>query len=457
MSSTPYRTTPETTTRMPSGVPFIIGNEAAERFSFYGMKAILTVFMTQYLVDSSGALAVMDDEQAKGYYHLFTSAVYFTPLIGGLIADAWWGKYRTIIRLSIVYCLGHLALALDDTRVGLFLGLAMIAVGSGGIKPCVSANVGDQFGASNQHLLPKVYSWFYFSINFGSFFSTLLTPWLLKNYGPNAAFGVPGLFMLLATIVFWLGRNRFVHVPPGGQAFLRDVFGPEGRAAAARLAVIFLFVAMFWALFDQTGSAWVLQAQNMDRRWLGVQWDASQIQAANPLLIMLLIPVFSYAIYPAVDRVFRLTPLRKIAIGFWVMAAAFALSGLIETWIEAGARPNIGWQIVGYVLLTAAEVMISITCLEFAYTQAPRTMKSFVMSLYLMSVSLGNLFAAGVNFAMRQDFLKNSDGTSKLAGANYYWFFTAAIVVTAVLFIGVAVTYRGKTYIQDADGAGRGD
>ena len=132
------------------------------------------------------------------------------------------------------------------------------------------------------------------------------------------------------------------------------------------------------------------------------------------------------------------------------MAAAFALSGVIETWIEAGARPNIAWQIVGYVLLTAAEVMISITCLEFAYTQSPRTMKSFVMSLYLMSISLGNLFAAGVNFSMRQDFFRNSDGTSKLAGANYYWFFTSAIVVTAILFVGVAMNYRGKTYIQDA-------
>src|SRR5262245_16578936 len=141
-----YLTAPVKSTRMPPGVPYIVGNEAAERFSFYGMRSILTVFMTKYLLDRSGHLAVMTGEQAKVNFHIFVWAVYFLPFLGALLSDAVWGKYRTIIILSIVYCLGHLTLALDSTRLGLVIGLGLIAIGSGGIKPCVSANVGDQFG-----------------------------------------------------------------------------------------------------------------------------------------------------------------------------------------------------------------------------------------------------------------------------------------------------------------------
>ncbi|MEW8032202.1 MAG: hypothetical protein AB2819_08160, partial [Candidatus Thiodiazotropha endolucinida] len=139
---TDYLHAPLPSRNMPAGIPFIIGNEAAERFSFYGMRAILVVFMTQYLLNSSGVAEPMNEEEAKGWFHLFVSAVYITPLLGALISDGLLGKYRTIILLSLVYCLGHFALALDHTRLGLLLGLGLIALGSGGIKPCVSAHVG---------------------------------------------------------------------------------------------------------------------------------------------------------------------------------------------------------------------------------------------------------------------------------------------------------------------------
>ena len=120
MQQTSYRTAPLASSKMPPGIPYIVANEAAERFSFYGMRAILTVFMTQYLVDSSGALAVMSDSEARKYFHLFVASAYLFPFIGAIIADAFWGKYRTIINLSIVYCLGHACLAIDETRLGLF-------------------------------------------------------------------------------------------------------------------------------------------------------------------------------------------------------------------------------------------------------------------------------------------------------------------------------------------------
>lgn len=444
-----YLTAPLPSTRMPKGIPYIVGNEAAERFSFYGNNAILTVFMTKYLMDSSGHLAAMSPDQAKEWFHFFKFAVYFLPIFGALLAEIFFGKYKTILSLSLVYVLGHLAIALDDTRLGLTLGLTLIAIGGGGIKPCVSANVGDQFGESNQHLLEKVFGWFYFSINLGSTFATLLIPVLLDKYGPHIAFGVPGLFMLIATIVFWMGRKKFVHIPPGGMQFVKEAFSRDGMRAALNLSIIYVFVAMFWALFDQTGSAWVLQAEHMNLKFMGIEVLPSQLQSANPILVMLFIPLFTYVIYPAVNKVARVTPLRKIAVGFFVTVGAFAMSAWIETRIEHGETPNIMWQVLAYVIMTAAEILISITCLEFSYTQAPRKMKSFIMSLYLVSVALGNLFTALVN-----RFIQNEDGTSKLSGPNYYWFFTACIAVTAILFLFVAAFYKGKTYVQEESPAG---
>lgn len=480
MSRTKYATAPLPIETMPPGVPYIIGNEAAERFCFYGMRTVLIVFMTKFLLDRQGNLDVMNDEEAKACFHLFVAGVYFFPILGGILADALWGKFRTVFYLSLVYCLGNFALAADQTRVGLCLGLLLITLGAGGIKSCVSANVGDQFGVKNQHLLEKVFGWFYFSVNFGSFFSTLLTPVLLdhfsrtdlygehaKHLGPAVAFGVPGVLMVTATVVFWLGRKKFVHVPPSGSALVKAAFSREGLAVLAKLSVLFLFVAMFWALYDQTGAAWVLQAEKMDRHFLawlqpvetrlvsaGVTFvgglsayevKAAQVQAVNALLIMLMIPMFTYGIYPALGRLFRMTPLRKIAIGMFLMVLAFAITAYAEMLIASQSRPpTVWWQILAFVIITMAEVMVSITCLEFSYTQAPKIMKSFIMGLYTLSISLGDLFTAAVNF-----FIQNPDGTCKLVGASYYWFFTGLMLVTTSLFCGYAAFYREKTYIQD--------
>lgn len=439
-----YRHAPLPSSRLPAGIPFIIANEAAERFSFYGMRAILVVFMTGYLLDAQGNAAPMAEAEARGWYHLFVSAVYFTPLLGALLADVLLGKYRTIMLLSLLYCAGHLALAVDHTRLGLALGLGLIAVGAGGIKPCVSAHVGDQFGQQNRHLLPAVFGWFYFAINLGGFVAMLLTPWLMRAQGAAMAFALPGLLMLLATLVFHAGRYRFVHIPPAGTRFLREVLSADGLRVLARLGMIYLCVAVFWALFDQTGSAWVLQAQHMDRRLFGMEVLPAQIQAANPLLVLLLIPLFAYVVYPAIGRFWTLTELRKIGLGMFVTVVAFAIPAWVQVQIDQGTTPSIGWQLLAYVVLTAAEVMVSITCLEFSYTQAPRAMKSFVMAFFMLSIAAGNLFTSAVNFVI------DSGGGERLEGAGYYLFFTGLMLVTAVLFSLLAQLYRGETYLQES-------
>ena len=444
MTKSKHLTAPVPSKKTPAGIPYILTNEAAERFSFYGSRCILVFFMTHLLKNASGALAPMTAEQSKTWFHLFVSAVYFTPLLGALISDIWLGKYRTILWFSVLYCFGFVALALDQTRLGLATGLILIAIGSGVIKPCVSANVGDQFGETNKHLINRVYHWFYFAINLGAFISNLLVPELLERYGATVAFGVPGVFMVLATIAFWLGREKFVHIPRGGLEFVKECFSGEGIRAIGKLSIIYVFVAPFWALFDQMDSAWMLQAEKMNRDWLGHTWLPTQIVAVNPLMILILIPVFSYVIYPAINKVFPLSSLRKIGLGLLLAGSPFVVSALIEAKIVAGGAPSIGWMVLGYVLLTSSEIMVSITCLDFSYTQAPKRMKSFIMAVFLLSISLGNAFTAIVNAV-----IENEDGTSKLAGAQYFWFFAGVMFVTALLFIPVARRYPVKNYIQD--------
>ena len=406
-----YRTAPAQSSKLPGGIPYIIGNEAAERFSFYGMKGILTIFMSTMLVYMPGG--VLDEQMSESdvvsWYHWFVGAVYITPLLGAFIADAFLGKYLTIMLLSIVYCLGHGALALMGAQIPFMdeplnpsfffvLGLILICLGSGGIKPCVSAHVGDQFGESSAKVwMTKIFMVFYLSINIGAALSNLATPWLLHHYGPHWAFGVPGVLMAIATLTFWLGRKKFIHVPPGGIAFVREVFSARGIKAILKLSIIYLFVAVFWALFDQTGSTWVLQAEDMNRNWMGINWLSAQIQAINPVMILILTPLFGWLVYPAIDKIWPLTPMRKICIGLFIMAGGFAIIAVAQELIDAGQTPSIGWQVLAYAIITTAEVMVSITCLEFSYTQAPRKMKSIIMGFFLASVTVGNVITSLVS------------------------------------------------------------
>ena len=379
----------------PNGIPYIIGNEAAERFSYYGMKAILIVFMTSYLK--------MSENESTIWLHTFGIGVYWFPIIGAIIAEVFLGKYKTIMSLSVVYILGHFVLALFETKMGLAVGLSLIAIGSGGIKPCVSAHVGDQFSEGNKHLIERMFSYFYLAINMGAFISTLATPLLLQLYGPSVAFGIPGVLMLIATTLFWMGRNKFVAIRPFGKEILEDLKDKSIVKTILHLLVIYAFVAVFWSLFDQTASTWILQARNSlvikDFYVFGNNFTLlpSQIQAANPILVLIFTPLFTLLIYPFVNRFVKVTPLRKITFGMLIAGFSFVIVAWIENRIQQGLETHIYWQFMAYAILTAAEIMVSITALEFSYTQSPNKLKSIIMGLFLLSVSLGNTITTVVN------------------------------------------------------------
>ena len=624
----------------PPGVPYIVGNEGAERFSYYGMRAILKTYLAALyvkmaVVPGMAAAATLEAEKAASakataVTHLFMAGTYAFPMIGALLADRLLGKYPVIFWVSMLYCAGHGTLAIAGrfeatgdyglAEYGFYVGLALIAMGAGGIKPCVSANVGDQFTEKNRGLVTMVFQIFYFIINFGSFFSTILVPVLKDKYGAEVAFGVPGVLMGLATFVFWLGRHKFVHVPPkpGGSLGLLDVvsssllFAPvvaiiaavfivadgyttpsneglsagqfywaylttylaylaahswalfaiaaglvviglflfsvrqkrqqdtgvlamlfyavthrgerkpgegffdtvkakfgeeaaEGPPAVLRIVGVFSMVSVFWALFDQHASTWITQAQdmNLDLRvplairyfliygtialsiyggvwlfswvsnrkiqkkttwlvvgtilaaglgcgvydvingeWVDEKLKPEQISALNPLMVMLIIPALNVFVYnPFKKRGREIKPLVRMAVGMFLAAAAFAYAGVLQTRIEAAGpgQVHVLWQTVQYLIMTTAEVLVSITSLEFAYTQAPRSMKSTIMGCYLLSVTAGNVLVA---------FLAPMETILKLS--EFFNVFAALMAAAAVVFVVIASRYKGKTYLQDA-------
>ncbi|WP_394821565.1 oligopeptide:H+ symporter [Pendulispora albinea] len=498
---------PAAPARMPRQIPFIIANEGCERFSFYGMRNILTPFLAStlllYLPESERA------GMAKEVFHSFVIGVYFFPLLGGWLSDRFFGKYRTTFWFSLIYCAGHACLAVfDDNRQGFYAGLFLIALGSGGIKPLITAFVGDQFDQSNKHLSKTVYDAFYWIINLGSFFASFSMPLFLRHYGASVAFGIPGILMLVATLVLWSGRHRYVIVPPsppdpdsvlnvsrtallaakpgesrpglvlagigsvlalGALAMIPSLgfvaafclalvivlvfFGVgtwqqldravgkhspeavEAVRAVLRVLIIFALVTPFWSLFDQKASTWILQANKMTKpEW----FEAAQMQAINPALVMLLIP-FNHAVtYPLLRRAgYEPTPLRKMTAGIVFTGLSWIIVAIMQMVIDGGAPVSITWQILPYAVLTFGEVLVSATAYEFAYSQAPSSMKSVLMAFYLLSNTVGNLWVLLVNASVKNDAVTSRIAATGVSVTAFQMFFFAGFALVVALIFGL--------------------
>jgi POT family proton-dependent oligopeptide transporter len=507
---------PDPKAPIPRQIRYIIGNEGCERFSFYGMRNILTVFLVTSLfanlpeAERAGA--------AKEVFHTFVIGVYFFPLLGGWLADRFFGKYNTIFWLSLVYCLGQACLAFFVTnRLGFYVGLSLIALGSGGIKPCVAAFVGDQFDQTNKHRAKVVFDAFYWIINFGSLFASGLMPIFLRSFGPAIAFGIPGALMFISTFVLWIARKQYVMVPPAAPN--RDSFlnvartaltsGMRGRGFGAiaavlaigsllltpklgfviaaclalvavigfggigvwleaesargkhseeairgvrsvlRVLVLFALVTPFWSLFDQKASTWVLQADAMTKPgW----FQSSQMQALNPALVMVLIPFNNLVLYPALRRRgYEPTALRRMTAGIAFAGISWIIVGAMQLVLDGGHAFSIAWQMVPYAFLTLGEVLVSATGLEFAYSQAPLSMKSAIMAFWNLSVTIGNLWVLVVNAGVQNGRVINFIKSSGFGLTAFQMFFFAVFAFAAALVFGlVARSYPVADHYRKA-------
>ena len=465
--------------RWPPQVRYILGNETAERFSFYGMKGILAIYITTVLMKTR--------DEATTLIHIFGFANYFMPLLGAWMSDRFWGRYHTILWISLFYCLGHgvlacsdLLLTVDGKVACLYLGLALIAFGSGGIKPCVSAFMGDQFKPEQRPLLQKAYAAFYWCINLGSTASFIVIPWVRDQHGWGWAFGVPGIAMGLATFVFWLGTPKYTRIPPAaksrsagfmqvvwfalthqaqkqpGQPFwdvARTRFSDaevDAAKSVGPILSIFALVPVFWALFDQTFSTWVLQGAQMKPYFLGsYKVGPEQMLAVNPVLVMLLVPVLTLGVYPLLGR--WATPLRRMSAGMFVAAVSFVIVAAIQTRLDAGGQLSVLWQIAPYLVLTTAEVLVSTTGLEFAFREAAPPMKSTIMSFWLLTVAFGNLLVPLITAAARI-MLRAGAHQDVSVTPVVFSFYAGLTFAVAILFSLIAARYR---YRDEAAARGR--
>jgi POT family proton-dependent oligopeptide transporter len=467
----------------PAGFWFIFWGEFAERCSYYGMAAILARYANERL-------------QLDGFLvmSLFKAAAYFLPLVGGWLADRYFGKYWTIVGFSIPYILGHVILGFENVPALMF-ALALLAMGSGVIKPNISTLMGmtyDQKRPGQDQLRSTAFAYFYLAINIGAFLSQAALPKIRTAYDYWIAFLVPAVLMVIAFAIFAMGKKHYA------KETIVKALPPEEHRERWRVlgavALLFLPVVFFWAVFDQSHSVWVFFARDyLNLQMFGWEVEADQMQAINPLMIMVLLPLMTFMWTALADRGTKVRATDKMMLGFVLTAGvlvvfviASLLTGPAETrtvnasissselrlsivgdqgtrvWqgqvardprkpndpelfiatLTSGAEsadisgtvkqkegspgsitlaeagPALGWlksytfpggkevktyfvepakkaslwfQVLAYLVLTIAEILISVTGLELAFVVAPNSMKSFITAVWLAVVGVANL------------------------------------------------------------------
>jgi POT family proton-dependent oligopeptide transporter len=408
----------------------VVSNEMTERFAFYSVRALLVVYLTLGLK--------FDQGMAVTIYSFFNAACYLSPLLGGYIADSHLGKFNTILLFNAFYVCGIIVLAgtaFEYSRPGMFMGLALMAVGTGGIKPCISPFGVEQLPQADESSRRSFFSYFYWGINIGAAASFIVTPMIRVAAGFGLAFTIAAVLLVASVAVFLM--PTYVKIPPSrdGSAWTKIFKYIRAKCCCAcssrvcgqsqlspedwkdlqglyRLVPLFAVFPLFWAVYDSQASIWTLQRMEMDNCVGTVCLQPEQLGALNPILVLVMIPLLDRAVYPALYyfagkcrtasskniSCLEPTPLRRIAVGFQFAVLAFVATAVLQAKIDEKIKISFLWQLPQFVLLTVAEIMVSVTGLEYAFSQAPLNMRSTVLSMYFLSVSLGNL-VTGVLYA----------------------------------------------------------
>ncbi len=372
----------------PIGFWFFFWGEFAERCSYYGMRAILLRYMAEQL-GFGDALASM----SMSY---FVAACYLLPLVGGYVADNFFGKYWTIVGFSLPYILGHVILGVESPLF-LLLALLLLAMGSGVVKPNISTLMGltyDQQRPGQDKLLSDAFALFYGAINIGAAISSFAMPTLRDQYGYQIAFLFPAALMVVAFLIFAAGR-RFYAVEVVSRVQKTEAERREQWVVLRRLLGLFVVVTFFWSIFDQAETTWTLFARDhMDLQLFGKEVAPDMIQALNPILIVLLLPPVTLLWHLLSRLGLRLRPTDKMMVGFVLTVFTMAIMAVAGFLAADGAKVSLLWEVSAYVLITCAEICISVVGLELAFTAAPGSLKGFVTGCWLMTVFLGNILNA---------------------------------------------------------------
>jgi POT family proton-dependent oligopeptide transporter len=397
----------------PKGLFVLFLTEMWERMSYYGMRALLVLYMVDHLflrpdVNEQvvgfatikgilegifGPLAIQP--LASQIYGLYTALVYATPLIGGWLADRWLGQYRTVIIGGVLMTIGHFLMAFENL---FFLALFFLIMGNGAFKPNISTQVGDLYGKDDPRR-DGAFTLFYMGINLGAFLSPLVCGTLGQKVGWHWGFGAAGVGMVIGLFVYIFGQ-RFIKIHPDHVGHKLDQqknknvekkpFTPEEWKAIMALIVLCALNVVFWAVYEQQGNTMQLWADNQtDWNLLGFEVPSTWYQSFNPLTILLFAPLLGLFWKKQAARDKEPSSVTKMAIGCLLLAAAFCIM-IFAASVVGDGRGSVLWLVATTLVLTLGELYLSPVGLSLVTKVAPARIVSMMMGMWFLSSMFGN-------------------------------------------------------------------
>ena len=433
--------------KQPRGLYLLAGVEMWERFSYYGMRSLLTLF----LVSKAGGWG-WSKEDATNVYKWYTGLVYLTPLLGGYLADRVLGTHRAIIIGSVLIAAGHFSLAAPG-HAAFFIGLALIIFGTGFHKSNISTMVGQLFRQGDGRR-DAAFTIFYLGINVGSTIGPLVCGFLAEDhrFGWHWGFASAGVGMVLGTVMYLLLRPRYLNgvgERPAGQPARAETGTVPGRVARApkltaeerdrilAIVILAIFNIFFWAANEQTGSSMTFFAEERTQRVLGAfTIPTPWFQSINPFIIITCAPFFAMAWTrlaargrePSVPAKFA-GALVLLSIGFGLMVVAARLS-------DGGAKVSPLWLVAAYTFHTSGEICLYPVSLSMVTKLAPAKVASLMMGLWFFSMFLSDFLAGQIAGSIER--IERGELFHLFGGqADFYFIFVVAPLVGAALLVAL--------------------
>ena len=369
----------------PRGLTILFLTNMWEQFSYYGMRALLIYYMTKQLLLSQGS--------ASFIYGAYTACAYFTPILGGAIADRWLGRRRAVIIGASIMAAGHFMMAFETL---FYAALATIALGNGLFLPSLPSQVGDLYSARD----PRrgwAYNVYYVGINVGGFLAPLICGTLGEVYGWHYGFGAAGIGMLLGLVIYLTGQR---HLPPEPPRHAAPVEGAarwgDHRHVFALLLGVGLAVTVFRGAYEQVGNTVALWADaGIDRSLGGWTIPMTWFQSLNPLMVMVMTPPMLAAWSRQAQRGTERSALRKMSVGAAIVAVAYLLLALFD-WLAGDGLAHWGALAIFFLVLTIGELYILPTGLGLFARLAPVRLRATTVAAWFLAIFGGSLFAGTV-------------------------------------------------------------
>lgn len=372
----------------PRGLYVLFLTEMWERFSYYGMRALLVYYMIKHLMFSQG--------HASHIYGLYTGLVYLTPFFGGILADRVWGQRKTVIVGAVLMAIGHFLMAFEAL---FFPALLFLILGNGAFKPNISTQVGSLYQPGDPRR-DRAFSIFYVGINVGAFFSPLVCGTLGEVYGWHFGFGAAGVGMVVGLMIYlagqhWLAPDILATRHASGETGAPSLSGEEKTRVLGLVALCLISVA-FWAAFEQQGNTIALWADaNTDRHVLGWQFPASWFQSLNPAFVFLCTPLITTLWARQSRKRKEPSAVTKMAIGCFLLACGFlVMIPAARLYALDGTPVSMLWLVCFTLLVTLGELYLSPVGLSLVTKLAPARIVSMMMGIWFLAAFLGN-YGAG--------------------------------------------------------------